>query len=231
MTSERIERKKNIYTDPNEKAVKDNNFLILFFLLLATFGLLVLKYFNIKKSSLLLSSLVLSISVILQQVWAKDDYSRNEMVNDWIWYTFFGFLVGMFADLIMNAVVRLLQGPGRTNINAMVTYFDMVHMFPSGFFAGLITALMVLHTVAISKLVGLSSYMPSYVAYAIIGFMVGALWGVVVEAWNAKAARKLMVFYKNTSGFTENRIWDGLSISLAGALAGVAVGLAGNSKK
>jgi hypothetical protein len=188
-------------------------------------ALVALKYFRIPGATAAILALLVGTSATLYTS-VEDDEARRQL-GVWLAYTLLGFLAGMFADLLMNLTTRLLTGARRAtsgNMYEMQRYFGMVGALPSALFAGLITSTMVLHTVATSVVLGFGAR--DAVSLVLLGFFVGAAWGVVVESANAKAARELMVFYKNTpGGYTENRIWDGLSIALATGVASVFVAL------
>lgn len=122
-----------------------------------------------------------------------------------------GFFVGAASDALMNFVVRQVDSPN-PNWSNMVSYFDTVGVLPSLLFAGALTSGMVLNAALFRDFLAT----PPIVSLIVTGFVSGALWGVWVESLRAKAAEPLMVFYDNTpGGYTENRIWDGLSIVFA----------------
>jgi hypothetical protein len=100
-------------------------------------------------------------------------------------------------------------GPGYKRWNNIKTYFDDVGPWALPF-AGILTSSMVLLGFAIFSVTKMA---PGWLML-ITGFCAGVVWGVV-EVFNAKAALPMFVFYKNTSGFLENRMWDGASIALA----------------
>jgi hypothetical protein len=138
---------------------------------------------------------------------------------EWIKIAIAGFLIGSISDYLMNIIARTRPfNPANPNWANMDIYFKKVGTIKSYLFAGLLTAWMNINTFAITGITPvLSNHLPTIIAMT--GFVVGALWGMVVESFNAKAAQPLMVFYKNTpGGYIENRIWDGLTIALASVL-------------
>jgi hypothetical protein len=193
----------------------------LIYLTLVILGLFILKYLPVPRANVVMVVAILLTTTLLAFVWGDQSIEQKKVMDLWIKYTLVGFIVGGISDLLMNLLVRMFRTPGNTNTNNMVRYFTVTGAINSALFAGLITSLMVINTVVFLRITGLPL---TLAAMAVTGFMVGVLWGVVVEAWNTKGARHLMVFYKNTvGGFVENRMWDGASIALAAALTKVII--------
>lgn len=185
----------------------------LMYLTVAILGLFILKHFSIPRANGVMAAVIVGATALLVSLWGNQGTLRQKTIMDtWIKFTLVGFFVGALSDLVMNIAVHIFRARGNTNTSNMVRYFTLTGSLNSAFFAGLITSLMVLNTVAF---VNITEVPNTFLYTTLAGFAVGALWGVVVEVWNAKAARNLMLFYKNTSGFLENRVWDGLSIALA----------------
>ncbi len=172
------------------------------------FMLAALLFLNVPMSS---SFLVLVLSIT-----AYNNKLNVEML-------FYAVAIGSLSDLTMNYLAhhfapKMSKVPN--NWQTMTIYFNQVGVFPSAMFGGVLTAGMVLNTALVMSFLEtvLGWEYNGYVAM-LVGFVVGALWGVVVESGRAEAAKELMVFYKNTKGgYLENRIWDGLTIMLATGL-------------
>ena len=185
------------------------------YLIVVVLGLLTLKYFAVPHANVVMAITIIVTTLTLIFSGGNDKISRKTKMHSWIKYILIGFIVGTIADLLMNFLVNLFKTKGNknTNINNMIIYFNQTGTINSSFFAGLITSLMVLNVIVFASILDLPD---TLLNLTLLGFVIGVLWGVVVEVWNVKAAKKLMVFYNNTKGgFMENRIWDGLSIALA----------------
>lgn len=181
-----------------------------------TFILVSLLYFRVPMAS---SAMVLVLSLLAYNI---------ELPMTMLFASMF---IGTVSDLTMNAMATGLSSrvtPPSNWIN-MYKYFKQIGVFASAMFAGVLTTSMVLNTALFMTLVEEWQNIPHNPYYAVLmGFFVGAIWGVFVESGNAASARELMVFYKNTSGYLENRIWDGATIALTVGileLAGVRVTL------
>jgi hypothetical protein len=130
------------------------------------------------------------------------------------------FAAGFLSDLALNAWFR---GPRATATRGLLLrrYFDRMGALLAAVFAGGITVIMTLGTIALANYTGWSS--PADLVFA--GFVVGAGIGVPGTQY-ALAMRELLPFYENTSGLIENRAWDGASQALAMVLVQLAVSFA-----
>ena len=185
-------------------------------------SLLSLVWLNITYASIFMLTLLTLFLMLLFH------HSRQPRV--WSLIGLIGFLIGYVSDYLMQVFVRFYQRHKRnprdnSRSGNMIKYFDRVGSTRSSVFAGLLTAWMTMNTFVIDGLTTTDTNPKNMLSVInlkniiLIGFGVGALWGVVVESLNAKAAAELMVFYKNTpGGYIENRVWDGLTIALSAGI-------------
>ena len=123
-------------------------------------------------------------------------------------------VVGSVSDLLLNVTSREMSKTYRDGRwEAMVYYFDTTGTATAAAFGGLLTVWMVVGTLLLPVAMTLPQLL-------VAGFAVGALWGVVCQ--DSKAFENLHPFYMRTSGYIENRAWDGITISYALALLQIA---------
>ena len=191
----------------------------------AIVSLLSLIWFNITDTSILMFTLLVGFIIV----------SLREMPR-WAVISVLGFMIGYVSDYIMQLFVRFYEKHKRnpssnSRSGNMVKYFNSVGSMRSSVFAGLLTAWMTINTFVIygltlSNNMSVNMNREDLIKIILIGFGVGAFWGVVVESFHAKSATELMVFYKNTpGGYIENRIWDGLTIALSSGITVVAMNI------
>jgi hypothetical protein len=146
------------------------------------------------------------------------------------------FAVGAVSDLLLNLIFNRarIRGPRTFYIRQ---YFDRVGTFTAMVFGGAITVSMTMLTIALTSLFGLQTasvgvtgdvVLGDGLAVCALGFVAGAAF---FPAQYSKAGRELLPFYSNTSGFIENRIWDGASevwamvwVQAAAVVAGIVAG-------
>ena len=130
---------------------------------------------------------------------------------------FAAFAAGFLSDLALNAWFR---GPRATATRGRLLrqYFDHMGALLAALFAGGITVIMTIGTIALANYAGWSS--PAGLVAA--GFVVGAGIGVPGTQYSL-ALRELLPFYEHTSGMIENRTWDGASQAWAMVLVQLAV--------
>jgi len=127
------------------------------------------------------------------------------------------FAAGFLSDLALNAWFRGRRALA-TRGRLLRQYFDRMGTLLASLFAGGITAIMTLATVALASYAGWTSPL----AFVAAGFAVGAGIGVPGTQYSL-ALRELLPFYESTSGLVENRAWDGASQALAMVLVQLAV--------
>jgi len=135
------------------------------------------------------------------------------------------FAAGFLSDLALNA---WFQGTRATATRGRLLrqYFDRMGALLAAVFAGGITVIMTLGTIAFANYADWSSP----VGLVAAGFVVGAGIGVPGTQY-ALAMRELLPFYENTSGLIENRTWDGASQVLAMAVVQLTVFFACSDNK
>lgn len=114
------------------------------------------------------------------------------------------FLIGAISDLLLNLYVHKSTLINSPRIKTMIYYFNKSTTIFASIFAGMLTLWMCLGTYIITELKWTS---------LITGFIIGVLWGCLCQ--NTKSFIYLYPFYMNTTGFIENRIWDGITITYA----------------
>lgn len=141
-----------------------------------------------------------------------------------VWYgkvralpLFAAFVAGFLSDLALNAWFRGHRATA-TRGRLLRQYFDRTGALLAALFAGGITVIMTLGTIALANYLDWRS--PAGLVAA--GFVVGAGIGVPGTQYSL-ALRELLPFYEHTSGLIENRTWDGVSQAWAMVLVQLAV--------
>lgn len=161
---------------------------------------LFMSFFN------LVASLILM--VILTAAFLILSYEHRTMWK----YVLIAFLMGFFADLLLNLSSRngFFKGiRGRQLKN----YFNNVGTPTAAIFAGMLTVWLVIPSVAIWSLLDVEFKGISEYWVLLIGFIFGFIIGTFSQP--TKALKDLLPFYRSTSGYIENRAWDGISVVVA----------------
>tara|TARA_B100001059_G_C17724747_1_gene522778 strand:+ start:311 stop:901 length:591 start_codon:yes stop_codon:yes gene_type:complete len=119
------------------------------------------------------------------------------------------FMVGVLSDISLNLGSAIFQKNFKDSrrSKSLQIYFNSMGIAPAAIFGGVLAAGMIANTYAITE--SFNDPLPLW-AELLIGFGVGALWGVVGHY--SLAMRPFKVFYDNTSGYIESRFWDGITI-------------------
>lgn len=121
------------------------------------------------------------------------------------------FFMGFFADLGLNL---MSSTSGGVRSRMLQRYFRSVGAVKAAVFAGMLTVWLVLPSYAIwLYLDGVTDGGQSKFLLLPIGFFFGFFIGFGSQP--TKALKPLLPFYQVTSGWLENRVWDGVSVVFA----------------
>lgn len=165
------------------------------------FILIAMRFFGVSGSSLLM--FLMAFVFCLYRTFYEPEPEKDAAVVITI---LIAFLAGGICDLLLNLYSSYSTGVRSVMLN---NYFGIVGTYRASIFAALLTVWLVL---------------PSYVLYQAfagkeplflfpIGFAVGFIIGAFSES--SLALRPLFPFYKSTTGWIENRAWDGISVCAA----------------
>lgn len=119
------------------------------------------------------------------------------------------FAMGFISDVALNLYSGTSMGIRSQRLNF---YFGLVGPLKAAVFAGFLTVWLVLPSYAIWLFIdGQSRISPWWIL--LIGMVFGFLIGFLSQP--TRALRPLLPFYKSTSGWLENRLWDGISVVFA----------------
>ena len=131
------------------------------------------------------------------------------------------FIIGFISDLGINGMARITPNAKRSK--ALKKYFTKNGTLFSAIFAGTLTVLMVVNTQVVLDLFGytdpnseLSTETQEILIGVAMAFIIGAIWGAVVQDSNAMSTFR--PFYNSTWGVWENRFWDGIAVAFAMAI-------------
>jgi hypothetical protein len=131
-------------------------------------------------------------------------------------------IIGFFSDLAINGFSKIAINGINNNkrSKALQKYFSKNGTIFSAIFAATLTALMVLNTHAVLEIFGytdpdsdLSKETQEMLIGVSVAFIVGAVWGAVVQ--DSNSMKTFRPFYNTTWGPWENRFWDGIAVAFA----------------
>lgn len=119
------------------------------------------------------------------------------------------FAMGFISDVALNLYSGTSTGIRSQRLNF---YFGLVGPLKAAVFAGFLTVWLVLPSYAIWLFIdGQNRISPWWIL--LIGMVFGFLIGFLSQP--TRALRPLLPFYRSTSGWLENRLWDGISVVFA----------------
>lgn len=160
--------------------------------------LIAMRFYGVLGSILIM--LLLAFAFTLYSLF----YSKNDQKI--IVVTLIAFLAGAVSDLLLNFYSSYSNG---IRSKMLQKYFRIVGTSTASIFAGLLTVWLVLPSFVLYRSFDINESLWLFP----IGFAVGFIIGSFSES--SLALRPLLPFYKSTSGWIENRSWDGISVCVA----------------